>query len=181
MALINRIARLFRADFHAVLDQIEEPELLLRQAIRDMADELQRAGERIDMRVRREQELRSRIAEIESSAADADEQLDLCIRSGKDELAKGLVRKKLETERVQKRLRSILSENATSLDVERRQADEHRQLLDSLRQKAALFIDRPAANAGNLDESEWFPRDLCVSDDEVEIAFLHEKDSRTAS
>ncbi|RLA35148.1 MAG: hypothetical protein DRR11_01080, partial [Gammaproteobacteria bacterium] len=40
MALINRISRLFKADFHAVLDQIEEPEQLLKQAIRDMEDEL---------------------------------------------------------------------------------------------------------------------------------------------
>ena len=36
MALINRLSRLFKADFHAVLDQIEEPELLLKQAIREM-------------------------------------------------------------------------------------------------------------------------------------------------
>jgi len=180
MALINRISRLFKADFNAVLDEIEEPGLLLRQAIRDMADELQCADERIGMRVRREQELRSRIADIESSAADTDEQLDLCFRSGKDELAKGLVRKKLETGRLQKRLRSEFNDNATSLDVERRQADEHRQVLDSLRQKAALFIDRPAVNAVSLDDPDWFPRDLCVSDDEVEIAFLHEKDARTA-
>jgi phage shock protein A len=50
MALINRVARLFRADFHAVLDQIEEPELMLRQAIRDMAEELQCSGERIAVR-----------------------------------------------------------------------------------------------------------------------------------
>ena len=40
MALVNRISRLFRADFHAVLDQIEEPDLLLRQAIREMQDDM---------------------------------------------------------------------------------------------------------------------------------------------
>jgi phage shock protein A len=38
MALINRISRLFKADFHAVLDQIEEPEGLLKQAIPSKAD-----------------------------------------------------------------------------------------------------------------------------------------------
>ena len=38
MALINRVSRLFKADFNAVLDQIEEPEQLLKQAIRDMED-----------------------------------------------------------------------------------------------------------------------------------------------
>ena len=33
-----------RADFHAVLDQLEEPEQMLKQAIRDMEDELARDG-----------------------------------------------------------------------------------------------------------------------------------------
>ena len=40
MALINRVTQLFKADFHAVLDRIEEPEQLLRQSIRDMEDVL---------------------------------------------------------------------------------------------------------------------------------------------
>ena len=38
MALMTRVARLFRADLHAVLDRIEEPEVLLRQALREMED-----------------------------------------------------------------------------------------------------------------------------------------------
>jgi phage shock protein A len=38
MALITRLSRLFQADMHAVLDKIEEPELLLRQAIREMEE-----------------------------------------------------------------------------------------------------------------------------------------------
>ena len=41
MALINRVSRLFKADFHAVLDQLEEPEQILKQAIRDMEDDMQ--------------------------------------------------------------------------------------------------------------------------------------------
>ena len=32
MALITRMARLFTADVHAVLDRIEEPEVVLKQA-----------------------------------------------------------------------------------------------------------------------------------------------------
>ena len=42
MALITRVSRLFQADFHAVLDRIEEPEVLLRQAVREMEEELAR-------------------------------------------------------------------------------------------------------------------------------------------
>ena len=33
MALITRVTRLFRSDLHAVLDNIEEPKILLKQAI----------------------------------------------------------------------------------------------------------------------------------------------------
>ena len=36
MALINRMSRLFTADIHAVLDRIEEPNVLLKHAIREM-------------------------------------------------------------------------------------------------------------------------------------------------
>ena len=49
MALINRISRLFKADFHAVLDQIEEPEALLKQAIRDMEDDLASTEQRVSL------------------------------------------------------------------------------------------------------------------------------------
>ena len=40
MVLITRLARLFRADVHAVLDRIEEPLLLLQQAVREMEADL---------------------------------------------------------------------------------------------------------------------------------------------
>ena len=46
MALINRMSRLFTADVHAVLDRIEEPEALLKQAIREMEEEVQGAEQR---------------------------------------------------------------------------------------------------------------------------------------
>ena len=38
MALITRVSRLLRADVHAVLDRLEEPDVLLQQAIRDMEE-----------------------------------------------------------------------------------------------------------------------------------------------
>ena len=40
MALITRLSRLFQADLHAVLDRIEEPDTLLRQAMREMEEAL---------------------------------------------------------------------------------------------------------------------------------------------
>ena len=36
MALITRLSRMMRADFNALLDRLEEPDILLAQALRDM-------------------------------------------------------------------------------------------------------------------------------------------------
>ena len=96
MALINRISRLFKADFHAVLDQIEEPAALLKQAIRDMEDDLAGTEQRIALCAHDQQALSVRRKELESAIADFNAQLDLCFKSKKDDLAKGLIKKRLE-------------------------------------------------------------------------------------
>ena len=55
MALISRVSRLLRADLHAVLDHLEEPDVLLRQAVREMEEALAGDTARLQ-RLRREHE-----------------------------------------------------------------------------------------------------------------------------
>ena len=184
MALINRISRLFKADFHAVLDQIEEPEVLLKQAIRDMEDDLANTEKRIKVCTHTQVALKRRKGEVESSIADYDSQLDLCFDSGKDDLAKGLIRKKLEAERFLTRLNSKFESNEAYLADQQKMLDENSATLESLRQKAELFAQQATvkARAGDeFDEVAWMARETTVDDNEVEIAFLREKDLRSAS
>ena len=49
MALVTRLSRLFQADFHAVLDRIEEPDLQLRQAVREMQFALDQDQQRLQL------------------------------------------------------------------------------------------------------------------------------------
>jgi len=111
MALINRISRLFKADFHAVLDHIEEPEQLLKQAIRDMEDDLATTEQRVTLCAHDQEALSVRRSELEDKLSEIDEQLDLCFESEKDDLAKNLIRKKLEAERLLKRLHAKYAAN----------------------------------------------------------------------
>lgn len=184
MALINRISRLFRADFHAVLDQIEEPEQLLRQAIRDMEDNLAAAEQRINLCADDQEALGVRKSDLESTLTELDEQLDLCFKSVKDDLAKGLIRKKLETELLLKRLTSKFTANQKYLITQTDLLDENRTTLEGLRQKAELFAQRTPAHHDGVsafDDIGWMTREMTVGDDEVEIAFLREKSARSAS
>ena len=116
MALINRISRLFKADFHAVLDQIEEPEALLKQAIRDMEDDLAGSEQSIANSLHQQDVMAARRDEIHTSVNDLDQQLDFCFESGKEDLSRSLIRKKLEAERLLKRALEMAPENGFYLD-----------------------------------------------------------------
>lgn len=183
MALINRVSRLFKADFHAVLDQIEEPELLLKQAVRDMEDELSATEQRIALCAHEQDALAVRRREIQASTDDINSQLDLCFESGRDELVRGLIRKKLEAERILKRLDARFEANDSRLGEQRKLLDDNRATLESLRQKAELFAQRGPSIEGSTqyDDIGWLARDMSIGDDEVEIAFLREKAKRASS
>lgn len=181
MTLITRLARLFRADFHAVLDRIEEPELLLRQAIREMEDELARQEQAIRLGTHEKHECGARQARLGERLAEIEEELDLCFSSGKETLARGLVKRKLETQRLGKQLAA--REEALQNSLARRQATlaENRAALDSLRQKAELVAIRTQAD-DHADEPgvpERSIREPAVTAEEVDVAFLRERQARS--
>lgn len=183
MALITRISRLFKADFHAVLDQIEEPEQQLKQAIREMEDDLAASERRLKACALEQTALAASRDEVEASLAEIDTELDLCFASKKTGLAKTLVRKKLGAERLRKRLKAQQAANETWLGEGRASLDECRATLEGLRQKAEIFARRPAQADATDDFADlsWHTPAARVSEDEVEVAFLREQDRRSAS
>lgn len=182
MALINRVTRLFKADFHAVLDQIEEPEQILKQAVREMEDDLAGTEQRIRAFAHDQEVLASRKTEIDSKLAQMDEELDLCFASQKHELARSLIRKKLEAQRLSHRLGSKHRAAGKFLAEQRAMLGENQATLEGLRQKAELFARRtPRESESGFDDITWMARELTVSDDEVEVAYLREKSSRSQS
>ncbi len=177
MPIINRISRLFTADLHAVLDRIEEPEVLLKQAIREMDDAVAASEQRIAQLRREHDQWTARSADIAASLDDLDEQLDVCFASDEEVLARALIKRKLETERLAKHISERRDALAEALQVNETQLIENRDSLDALREKAELLIEHPSAN----DQSSVLTGARPVGDEEVDIAFLREKQRRSAS
>ncbi len=175
MALINRMSRLFTADVHAVLDRIEEPDVLLKHAIREMEEELAHSEQRVKQLEHERASLTDRHRKVQAVLAELGEQLDVCFGNGNEELARKVIKRKLETERLDKHV----AERRAAVDkllVERRAtADEQREHLDVMRQKAELLADAPSGG------DEWGKTELAVGADEVEVAFLREQHKRKPS
>ena len=105
MALVNRVSRLFKADFHAVLDRIEEPDVLLRQAIREMQDDVAEDEQRLQACQLEQRQLQQRESDLQHSLKKIEDELDICFSADKEDLARKLVRRKLEQ---QQRLQHLL-------------------------------------------------------------------------
>ena len=176
MALITRLSRLFEADFHAVLDRIEEPDLQLKQAVREMQFALDQDRQSLKLLQHEIQQLDKAMTETEASLSGFDEELDICLAAKKDDLARDLVRRKLATEN----RRQAISQRSENLEVQRqglaREVDESEQQLTGMKQKLALLVKDQ--DGFDTDASS---RADTIRDEEIEIALLREKQRRAKS
>jgi len=169
MALITRISRLFKADMHAVLDQLEEPDILLQQAIREMEEEVLQLGRQLKAKEMEEASINSRISDLKASLTSLDGELDLCFAAENEVLTRTILRRKLETERLLKHLISQQQQAILEIAEGRAVLESQQQRLESMQQKAEVFttlqepVDKFIATGGN---------DFNVSEADIDIALL---------
>ena len=171
MTLMHRIARLFRADVHAVLDRIEEPELLLRQAVREMEGSLANDRRQLALCQEAQSQLGERLKELSAGEARIQKELDLCFETNREDLAKKLLRQRLEMQHTRESLVREQKEREREVETLTKRIAENSARLETMRRKAEVL----QGDAGKPDAAE------IVSDEEVEIAFLQEQRRRQSS
>jgi phage shock protein A len=173
MALITRLSRLFEADFHAVLDRIEEPELQLKQAVREMRFALEQNRQRHKLLQHEAEQLDKASAETAASIEGFDQELDICLAAKKDDLARDLVRRKLAAGKHLQALRQQAETISAQRDELDGELEEQVQMLDSMQQKLDLLATRETPAGGTAFESS-----PTIRNEEIEIALLREKQRR---
>ncbi len=176
MVMISRISRLFQADLHAVLDRIEEPQVSLRQAVREMEQVLTQDQQRSRLLQQEQRQLSSRQDKLQQDLQRIGEELEVCFQSDKEDLARKLIRRQLET----RQLFSFLAEKRNTLEHSiaefRTRLEQNQGHLDSMRQKMELLSSEDQAV---YPEDDWNLPDYRVADEDVEVAFLREKQKRS--
>jgi phage shock protein A len=178
MALMRRVTRLFTADLHAALDQIEEPEVALKQAVRDMEEELAKQRQRSKWLLKEIESVESRIAELGRNREDLDAKLDLCFENDNETLARKLTRRKLEVRALEARAARKHAALSNELTEHEAVVAANLDQLEGMRQKAELMrIDAPSRDDAHAADDAFGD----IDDDDVEVAFLQEKQARASS
>ena len=178
MALVNRVTRLFKADFHAVLDRIEEPDGLLRQAIREMQEDLADGEQQLRGFHHEARQLQQRESDLQHSLKKIEDELDICFAADKQDLARNLVRRKLEqqqrmqhTNKRQQQLQQQIKDSEARLSL-------NQQQLESMQQKAECMLE--SSDVSSTEFEQYGISEIGVQDNDVEVAFLKEQQRRTS-
>lgn len=175
MTIITRVTRLLKADLHGLLDCVEEPELLLKQAIRDMeAEHLMLRQQRDDLLQEREQ-IQQRQQKQQQELVKLEEGLGLCLEQENDDLARTLLRKQLLAQRDAERCADLLDVCQRRLIESGEQLEQQRCDLDQIRQRASALVTANSAGATSRYSGN---DDLAViTEADIELALLQAKSS----
>ena len=170
MAIINRLTRLFSADFNAVLDHLEEPQILLKQSLREMEEELAILEKTIRHTRNEFEELKNKKSSAEKNISKTDEEIKICFNNDNDNLARNLIKRKLETSEILR----VVSERSEQLTIELNSMsqlyEEQSTIYESMYQKAELMCVTETNKTMEFSENLYG-----INESDIEVALLQEK------
>lgn len=176
MAIFTRLSRLFKADFHAVIDQLEEPLMLLKQAVREMESTLQQDKAQLKALQHQQSQIVDRIRKQNECITQANEELNVCFQAENETLARVLIKRKLESQQLHKLLVGKQKSFDQQTEAVQRRIDERQPRYDAMRQKLEVFTEEASQKSS---EQLWNSSSITVTDADVEVALLREKQQRS--
>ncbi len=178
MGLIKRINTLFKADMHALVDQLEDPVATLKQSIREMKHLLSEMKAQQVAQQKQLKGLNQRRAYLEEALEKFTQEMTLCLSAGNENLARHLVRRKLNAEQNLAKVRDELHLLTQVLTETSARINDQSERLATLQAEAAHVISSaPDASATDATPGDAQTLDS-VSEADVEIALLRELQSR---
>jgi len=148
VGLISRINDLLLANAHHAIDQAENPEVMLKQVIRDMDRNIQDARTAVVSAVAGEKQLGFQVEHHRRVAADLERKAESALKAGREDLAREALARRIDHDRIAadlERSRAGASEICTRLKAQLDTLFAKRA--DAFRRKEVLIARQRAAEA----------------------------------
>lgn len=118
------------------------------------------------------------ITDINENIEQVNNELDICFDNNEAELARNQVKRKLEMQRYQKHMKNKLTSIDKQINELKTRLNENTTRLAAMQQK----LDLLTGSSCKVDREGFSSKcNISINDNDVEIAFLREKQARSAS
>ena len=175
MRFMDRLRLVVKADAHGVMDQLEEKSLLVKQHLREAELEVERKHACLEALDEEARELAEAARVCEGELASLDDDVELALGRGEEELARFALRRLLPRRRALGELR----ERAARLHERRGRLQ---QKLDAQAEQLEVLRARSRARLSELHDAESRDRvsEAPVEEAEVEIELLRRRSASEA-
>ena len=179
MGMMTRFVRMWKADIHGVMDQLEDKELILKQSLRDMEEELERkkAGLRKMIASRDEfvRELDKKLHECDKLEQD----LQIAVAKEKDDIARLLIKKVKPLKNHSESIQHHIEEMERDIDQYRRCIEEQRLQYEQFHLRADQYFHKAQRRQWENDvPSEFFQGSTAEpTEEEIELELLRRKEA----
>ena len=145
VSLFKRITDILSANINDLIDRVEDPEVMIKQVILEMEDNIGRAREGVVDAIASEKQLQK---ELDSNRKQSEEWLakaELALREGKEDLAKSALTRKKECDDICRALQSSCEMAKTTSEQLKVQLRGLEAKLDEARRKRGTLVARQRA------------------------------------
>ena len=139
---LERLTTIWKANFNHLLDRMEDPEKMVRQFVRDMEDEVDKAARAAASALANQRRLEQQYAEAQKHLQALQERAEGAVEAEDDEMARRVLRDKATAVAAAEAAGLAFSESREAAAQLRRQLDELRADLKEARSCQGALIER---------------------------------------
>jgi phage shock protein A len=142
MALLERVARLLRANLNELIDRSEDPEKALKQVILDMQNQLMQVKTQVAIAIADQHLLTGKQKEHESSAEEYLRKAETAVQKKKDDLARSAIERSLSYRQMAANFRQQYEDQKVQVEMLKSALKKLEQRLKEVEQRSVLLVSR---------------------------------------
>ena len=180
MTLFTRFIRLFKADVHGVMDQMEDKTLLLRQYLREMETSLGQKEGQVAALGERIERMSAQVVRHSEEMEKLESDLNLALAKEKDDIARLLIRRRRTIERtvghIKIQLETLNRDRSRLIET----LADQKLTYESLKSRADAWHQRTTDDEPFASAAQTFAPDTSaptVHDEEIELELIRRKEA----
>jgi len=179
MGIMTRVVKVFKADIHGVMDQLEDQGLLLKQHLRDMEEALTHKETKLKKILASRNQTRQELDRYDRQSERLEQDLTVAVQKEKDDIARMLIKKIKPLDD----LRNELACHIDTLDEEIARSKDHLEQqqirYEQLKHRSVEYFHKAEIKEEEKNISALLPDNISgeLSEEEIDLELIKRKEA----